>query len=215
MRTSTRADASHGFKNPTQERQRFFEVPTHFFTSTIAPYKTFPFPLREKEKCRPILCVSQPCGRFDELHQLPCPIVPISADSPHSPTGRYSADKLVWVELDADKTRGTIGLSKHRVHEFGELLLFNPGQQEPGSQLDAGDYIATVEGTGVASEIETPIACRIDSVNSAAVDDAEIIGQEPENSNDGGGWLVKVTVGKQGAGEFDGLSTNGEMEEGG
>jgi len=119
----------------------------------------------------------------------------------------------VWIELNADKTRGTIGLSKHRAQQSGDFHIFSPGQQEPGSQLEAGDFFATLETTIVVFDVQTPIACRIESVNSAAVDDAEIIGLEPENSEEDGGWLLRVTVGKQGAAEFGSLSTNGEMEE--
>jgi glycine cleavage system H lipoate-binding protein len=58
----------------------------------------------------------------------------------------------------------------------------------------------------VVFQIETPAACRVDPVNAAAFEKLEIVGKEPESSEEKGGWLVRVTVDEKGVGEFEGLS---------
>jgi len=79
--------------------------------------------------------------------------------------------------------------------------------EDPHTEVSAGDMVAIVEASAVGSMgIETPIACRFDFMNMLAEDKPDVIGKDPENAEEGGGWIAKVTIGEKGIKEFDAMA---------
>lgn len=78
--------------------------------------------------------------------------------------------------------------------------------EDPDTEVSAGDMVAMVEASGGSMGIETPIACRYDSLNALAADNPEVIGKDPENAEEDGGWIAKVAIGEKGIKEFDAMA---------
>lgn len=114
----------------------------------------------------------------------------------------------MYIILNSDKTKGTIGIPKDALPAMGDILYTY--LIEPKTDVSAGDWVGSVETNVMAPDVLAPIACRVDSVNPVVIDDPEVIGQDPENLKDGGGWLLRVTVGNQGLADFNALGQVGE-----
>lgn len=109
----------------------------------------------------------------------------------------------MYIILDSDKTKGTIGISKDALPTMSDIVFTR--LIEPKTDVSAGDWVGLVETVTMVLDVLAPIACRVDSVNQVVIDDPEVIGEEPENLKDGGGWLLRVTVGNQGLADFNAL----------
>jgi glycine cleavage system H protein len=71
--------------------------------------------------------------------------------------------------------------------------------------VSAGDAIGAVESVKSASDINSPVKCKVTQVNTALEEKPSIINQVPEDDSAGGGWLAKVEVDESSLEEFDGL----------
>jgi glycine cleavage system H protein len=118
----------------------------------------------------------------------------------------------VYIILNSDKTKGTIGISKDALPTMGDILYTR--LIEPKTDVSAEDWVGAVETTMMVLDVLAPIACRVDSVNPVVIDDPEVIGEDPENLKDGGGWLLRVTVGNEGLADFNALGQVSEETSG-
>ncbi|KAI1469809.1 glycine cleavage system H protein-like protein [Daldinia caldariorum] len=124
--------------------------------------------------------------------------------SPIRDIRKYTKDHE-WIDLNADKTAGVIGISQYAAEELGDVVYVE--LPEEGKVVSAGDAIGAVESVKSAADINAPIACKVTSVNLALEEKPGTINQVPEDDSHGGGWIVKVQVGEQGVKDFDALMT--------
>ncbi|KAI4865083.1 glycine cleavage system H protein-like protein [Hypoxylon rubiginosum] len=122
--------------------------------------------------------------------------------SPIRDIRRYTKDHE-WIDLNADKTAGVIGISEYAAEELGDVVYVE--LPEEGKEVSAGDAVGAVESVKSAADINAPIACTVTAVNLALEEKPGMINQVPEDDSHGGGWIAKVQVAEQGAKDFDAL----------
>jgi glycine cleavage system H protein len=118
------------------------------------------------------------------------------------PIRRYTKDHE-WIDLNADKTAGVIGISDYAAEALGDVVYVE--LPEEGKEVRAGDAIGAVESVKSAADINAPVACRVTHVNMALEEKPATINQVPEDDSHGGGWIAKVEVGPEGQKDFERL----------
>jgi glycine cleavage system H protein len=115
---------------------------------------------------------------------------------------RYTKDHE-WIELSEDKKTGTIGISEYAAHALGDVVYV----ELPTVPMDvaAGDSIGAVESVKSASDINSPISCKITAVNELLEEKPGTINKGPEDESSAGGWVARVEVGEAGVKDLDGL----------
>jgi glycine cleavage system H protein len=115
---------------------------------------------------------------------------------------KYTKDHE-WIELSADNTTGTIGISDYAAHALGDVVYV----ELPTTPLEvgAGDSIGAVESVKSASDINAPITCTITEVNSLLEEKPGTINKGPEDDSTGGGWVARVKVGEAGVKDMEEL----------
>ncbi|KAI0169719.1 glycine cleavage system H protein-like protein [Hypoxylon sp. FL1284] len=122
--------------------------------------------------------------------------------SPIRDIRKYTKDHE-WIDLNADKTAGVIGISEYAAEELGDVVYVE--LPEEGKEASAGDAIGAVESVKSAADINAPIACKVTGINLGLEEKPGTINQVPEDDSHGGGWIAKVEVGEQGVKDFDAL----------
>ncbi|KAG0648884.1 Glycine cleavage system H [Hyphodiscus hymeniophilus] len=115
---------------------------------------------------------------------------------------KYTKDHE-WIELSDDKKTGVIGISEYAAHALGDVVYV----ELPTTPMDvaAGDSIGAVESVKSASDINSPISCKIVAVNDLLEEKPGIINNGPEDVGAGGGWVAKVEVDEVGVKDLEGL----------
>ncbi|KAI2608186.1 glycine cleavage system H protein-like protein [Hypoxylon fragiforme] len=122
--------------------------------------------------------------------------------SPIRDIRKYTKDHE-WIDLNADKTAGVIGISEYAAEELGDVVYVELPAE--GKQVSAGDAIGAVESVKSAADINAPIACTVTAINLALEEKPGTINQVPEDDSHGGGWIAKVQVDEQGVKDFEAL----------
>lgn len=92
-----------------------------------------------------------------------------------------------WVEvLEENKIR--IGITDFAQDELGDIVYVE--LPEVGDEFDAGDEFGTVESVKSVSEILTPFAGTVVTVNDLIDDEPEMVNDDPM----GEGWFIEVEV---------------------
>ena len=92
-----------------------------------------------------------------------------------------------WVEvLGQNKIR--IGITDFAQDELGDIVYVE--LPEVGDEFDAGDEFGTVESVKSVSEILTPFAGTVVTVNDLIDDEPEMVNDDPM----GEGWFIEVEV---------------------
>ncbi|WP_017626332.1 glycine cleavage system protein GcvH [Nocardiopsis chromatogenes] len=94
-----------------------------------------------------------------------------------------------WVSISDGVA--TIGITTYAAEALGEIVFVEP--PEAGATVAAGDTCGEVESTKSVSDIYAPVSGEVVDVNGAAVEDPEIIGNDPY----GQGWLFKVELSEE------------------
>ncbi|KAI4114407.1 MAG: hypothetical protein LQ338_008011 [Usnochroma carphineum] len=102
-----------------------------------------------------------------------------------------------WIELNDDKTQGTIGISHYAASALGDVVYV----ELPALDLEvsAGDSIGAVESVKSASDIMTPVSGKIIAANEKLEEKPGTINKGPEDE----GWIARIEVGD--AKEVEGL----------
>ena len=90
-----------------------------------------------------------------------------------------------WVRQDDDGML-TVGITDHAQELLGDLVFVE--LPEVGRTLTAAQECAVVESVKAASDVYSPVAGAVVTVNSALVDTPELINQSPY----GDGWLFRL-----------------------
>ncbi|KAK6072762.1 glycine cleavage system H protein [Seiridium cupressi] len=115
---------------------------------------------------------------------------------------KYTKDHE-WIDLNADKTSGVIGISSYAAEELGDVVYVE--LPEGDKVIQAGDAIGAVESVKSAADINAPITCRVTDVNLVLEEKPGQINAVPEDDSHGGGWICKVAVDEQGVKDFENL----------
>jgi glycine cleavage system H protein len=100
--------------------------------------------------------------------------------------GNLYSESGVWVELNEASGVARLGLSDYTQQSSGDVAFVS--LPEPGSVVQAGRELATVETIKVDLEVQAPFDGEIVAANEALEDAPEMINQDPY----GRGWLVAV-----------------------
>ncbi len=105
--------------------------------------------------------------------------------------------------MSADKKTGVIGISEYAAEALGDVVYVE--LPETGKIVSAGDAIGAVESVKSAADINSPVACKVTSVNLALEEKPGTINQVPEDDSHGGGWIARVEIDESGVKELDSL----------
>jgi glycine cleavage system H protein len=94
------------------------------------------------------------------------------------------ADTHEWADLQSDGLVW-VGISDHAQIALGDVVFL----ETPivGAVVVQGNACAVIESVKAASDIHAPVSGRVVAVNAAAVDEPEMINQDPY-----GTWLFKI-----------------------
>ena len=91
-----------------------------------------------------------------------------------------------WVKVNDGVA--TIGITDFAQDELGDIVYVE--LPEVGDEFDAGDEFGTVESVKSVSEILTPFAGTVVTVNDLIDDEPELVNDDPM----GEGWFIEVEV---------------------
>jgi glycine cleavage system H protein len=91
-----------------------------------------------------------------------------------------------WVHLDG--STATVGISRFAVDQLTDLIMLE--LPPVGKALVAGKSFGEIESVKAVSDLYAPIAGEVIAVNSAVVDDIQLLADDPYEK----GWLIKVKV---------------------
>jgi glycine cleavage system H protein len=90
-----------------------------------------------------------------------------------------------WLD---ESTPAVIGVTDVAAEALGDVVYLE--LPEVGATVEAGSVVGEIESTKSVSELYSPVSGTITEVNTEAVDNPEIVNQDPF----GKGWLFKVEV---------------------
>ncbi|MCP2265262.1 glycine cleavage system protein GcvH [Promicromonospora thailandica] len=85
-------------------------------------------------------------------------------------------------------TPAVIGVTDVAAEALGDVVYLE--LPEVGAQVEAGAVVGEIESTKSVSELYSPVSGTVAEVNTEAVDNPEIVNEDPY----GKGWLFKVEV---------------------
>jgi len=91
-----------------------------------------------------------------------------------------------WIDAKGDT--GTVGITDYAQHELGDVVYVE--MPKPGTKIDAGQPLGTVESVKAVSEIYSPVSGEITEVNDALGPNPELLNQDPH----GKAWLIRVKI---------------------
>jgi glycine cleavage system H protein len=90
-----------------------------------------------------------------------------------------------WLD---ESTPAVIGVTDVAAEALGDVVYLE--LPEVGAEVEAGAVVGEIESTKSVSELYSPVSGTIAEVNAEAVENPEIVNQDPY----GKGWLFKVEV---------------------
>ncbi|MBO5202748.1 MAG: glycine cleavage system protein GcvH [Lentisphaeria bacterium] len=97
---------------------------------------------------------------------------------------KYYSKTHEWVQTDGEEA--VVGITEFATGELGDLTSIE--LPEEGTDVIAGDVIATVESVKASSEVFSPVSGTVCAVNRNVEDDPGITSRSPEKY----GWLYKL-----------------------
>jgi glycine cleavage system H protein len=91
-----------------------------------------------------------------------------------------------WVHLDGPTA--TVGISRFAVDQLTDLIMIE--LPPVGKVLVRGKSFGEIESVKAVSDLYAPMAGEVIAVNSAVVDNLELLADDPY----GQGWLIKLKV---------------------
>jgi glycine cleavage system H protein len=89
--------------------------------------------------------------------------------------GLYYSKDHEWVKVDGDKV--TIGISDYAQHSLGDIVFVE--LPEVDEEYEQDDVIGVVESVKAASDVFSPVSCRVIEVNEAIESNPELLNQAP------------------------------------
>ena len=91
-----------------------------------------------------------------------------------------------WVRVDDGIA--TMGITDHAQHELGDIVYVD--LPKPGSNVEKGKALGTVESVKAVSEIFSPATGEVTETNASLADAPEKLNDDPH----GEAWLVKIRL---------------------
>jgi glycine cleavage system H protein len=79
-------------------------------------------------------------------------------------------------------------------------------------EVAAGDSIGAVESVKSASDINSPVSCKITAVNELLEETPGTINKGPEDDSSAGGWIAKVEISEAGTKDLEKLMSHKEYK---
>jgi len=114
----------------------------------------------------------------------------------------YSKDHE-WVRVDGDQA--IIGITDYAQNSLGDVVYVE--LPKAGDEFAANEPFRSVESVKAVSEVFTPIAGTVVTINESLADEPESVNSDPY----GGGWMVRLKMANPG--EVDSLLTAAEYED--
>lgn len=95
----------------------------------------------------------------------------------------------IWLRSEGDDF--FIGLTEMGVELMGDIVSLSPN--DIGTQLSAGNGVATIESSKWVGPVSSPIAGSIADINGVLAQNPASINSNPYDS-----WIVKIRIGKEG-----------------
>jgi glycine cleavage system H protein len=114
----------------------------------------------------------------------------------------YSKDHE-WVRVEGDQA--IIGITDYAQNSLGDVVYVE--LPKAGDKFAASEPFGSVESVKAVSEVFTPIAGNITSINESLADEPEKVNSDPY----GGGWMIRLKMDKPG--EVDSLLSATEYED--
>ncbi|GKT84652.1 LOW QUALITY PROTEIN: glycine cleavage system H protein [Colletotrichum tofieldiae] len=137
---------------------------------------------------------------------FPRPAQRAFSTTPISLIRKYTKDHE-WVDLNADKKTGVVGISEYAAEQLGDVVYVE--LPEEGAQVAQGDAIGAVESVKSAADINAPISCKVTQVNLGLEEKPGTINKDDSH---GGGWIAKVEVDEAGVQELEALMSEEEYK---
>ncbi len=103
------------------------------------------------------------------------------------PQDRKYSKEHEWV-LNLDDGTALIGITWYAQDQLGDIVYLST--LEEGEDVTAGDEIGEIESVKSVSQIFTPVSGKIIEINEEAINNPEIINQDPYEK----GWIVKIEL---------------------
>lgn len=120
-----------------------------------------------------------------------------------TPEDNRYAKSHEYVHLEGDVA--TVGITDYAQKELGDVVFVELPQ--PGSQLDAGDELGSIESVKAVSELFSPVSGEVVEINEALADNPALVNTDPW----GDGWMIRIRVSDPT--EVDELMTAEEYDE--
>jgi glycine cleavage system H protein len=91
-----------------------------------------------------------------------------------------------WIRIEGDEA--TIGITDYAQDALGDVVYVD--LPEVGASFEAGTTFGAVESVKAASDLYMPVAGEVLAVNSALIDQPEILNSDPY----GEAWMLKIRV---------------------
>jgi len=114
----------------------------------------------------------------------------------------YSKDHE-WVRVDGDQA--LIGITDYAQNSLGDVVYVE--LPKAGENFAANEPFGSVESVKAVSEVFTPIAGTVVTINESLADEPETVNSDPYGS----GWMVRLKMANPG--EVDSLLTAAEYED--
>jgi glycine cleavage system H protein len=120
-----------------------------------------------------------------------------------TPEDNRYAKSHEYVHLEGNVA--TIGITDYAQKELGDVVFVELPQ--PGTILDAGDELGSIESVKAVSELFSPVTGEVVEINEALADNPALVNTDPY----GDGWMIRMAV--KDATEVDELMTAEEYDE--
>jgi len=91
-----------------------------------------------------------------------------------------------WLKVEDDT--GTVGITDYAQDKLGDIVFLE--EAKIGKFVNKGDAVISIESVKAAADIHSPISGEISEVNLEAVQNPQIINEDPF----GKGWLFKIKI---------------------
>jgi glycine cleavage system H protein len=99
------------------------------------------------------------------------------------------AETHEWVRVEGAIVY--IGISDYAQDELGDVVYLDLPWDDAGARdLAAGEHFGDIESVKATSELFTPVSGRLEQVNAALKDHAELVNSDPY----GDGWMLALTL---------------------
>jgi len=109
---------------------------------------------------------------------------------------RYTPDHE-WLRIEADEA--VVGITEYAATELGDVVFVE--LPAPGMALEPAQSFGVIESVKTASDLYSPAAGEILTVNTALADKPELVNEDPY----GDGWMIRMRLS-----DPDGVSASSE-----